>query len=862
MSVFCYELLYVRMVKSGDAMHGFFTLMRDSRMRTMILVLLCLLLITLQAIPLGPFSGSTRKSLDNDQYHDRSHVISESSHDDVCEHKEGCGHNTEECDHNTEECDHNTEECDHNTKDCDHNTEECDHNTEECGHQTEGCDHNTEEVDLKDNLLNTKLVQNPLSRSDDTELDVTIEDGAGDGEAYDPEDGLVIKGDIVTMDDDMTVIEDGRLIVMGEKIVAVLESDDVVPGDIDISNSKIIDSDGYIFPGLINGHNHVHYNCMPIWDAPGRYTNRYQWGSENSYKTYVTYPNKALKQGNYYNVLGEAMKYAEVKELVSGTTAVQNSKMSSKGYEKMMVRNIEFANYGGPRAHATVAAVGDFDQDKADGYIENYEKGTYNAMFLHISEGLDEKSRAEFDTLRDLGLARKETIVIHGAALGQDELEYMGRNNMTMVWSPVSNLILYGGTADIPTALDEGVNICLGTDWSPSGGKNLLMELKIADQYDNEYFGNVIEDSELVKMVTCNPADAVSWTGYSGRLMEGLFADIAVYNKVDEAPYRSLIDSTEVDVQLVLIGGDPLYGNVEYMEVLKPGDHEVIDTPFGFKKAIDVTKEKDEDGNNIFMGDQKLSELKELLEDCLEFDMNYMEENFRGDWVDDGISFEEYVEQEFSRGVAPVGLDPFYHCVDPWFFDSLREINYGDFEFGVQDKYYHFMINGSVVNGGGGGIGNDEPDGSLEILRVTMEPASPSENENIVVSAEAVSNHTIGELELVYRLSDGPPARVIMEGTGGKYHADIGTFPGGSVLLYYVNASDVNGNKVTSEDYSISIRKGSKPDDEPDDDIPPISENNDSSGTTLILAIVGLIVVLTVVVIVLVILIKRNRKDY
>ena len=843
-------------------MHGFFTLMRDSRMRTMILVLLCLLLITLQAIPLGPFSGSTRKSLDNDQYHDRSHVISESSHDDVCEHKEGCGHNTEECDHNTEECDHNTEECDHNTKDCDHNTEECDHNTEECGHQTEGCDHNTEEVDLKDNLLNTKLVQNPLSRSDDTELDVTIEDGAGDGEAYDPEDGLVIKGDIVTMDDDMTVIEDGRLIVMGEKIVAVLESDDVVPGDIDISNSKIIDSDGYIFPGLINGHNHVHYNCMPIWDAPGRYTNRYQWGSENSYKTYVTYPNKALKQGNYYNVLGEAMKYAEVKELVSGTTAVQNSKMSSKGYEKMMVRNIEFANYGGPRAHATVAAVGDFDQDKADGYIENYEKGTYNAMFLHISEGLDEKSRAEFDTLRDLGLARKETIVIHGAALGQDELEYMGRNNMTMVWSPVSNLILYGGTADIPTALDEGVNICLGTDWSPSGGKNLLMELKIADQYDNEYFGNVIEDSELVKMVTCNPADAVSWTGYSGRLMEGLFADIAVYNKVDEDPYRSLIDSTEVDVQLVLIGGDPLYGNVEYMEVLKPGDHEVIDTPFGFKKAIDVTKEKDEDGNNIFMGDQKLSELKELLEDCLEFDMNYMEENFRGDWVDDGISFEEYVEQEFSRGVAPVGLDPFYHCVDPWFFDSLREINYGDFEFGVQDKYYHFMINGSVVNGGGGGIGNDEPDGSLEILRVTMEPASPSENENIVVSAEAVSNHTIGELELVYRLSDGPPARVIMEGTGGKYHADIGTFPGGSVLLYYVNASDVNGNKVTSEDYSISIRKGSKPDDEPDDDIPPISENNDSSGTTLILAIVGLIVVLTVVVIVLVILIKRNRKDY
>ena len=814
-------------------MHGFFTLIRDSRMKSMVLVLLCLLLITLQVIPLDTFSVSSRTSSGTHQYHDPSHVISESNHEDVCEHKEGWGHHTEDCGHHTKDC----------------------------GHHTEGCDHNTEEVDRQDNLLNTQLVQNPHSRSDDTQLDVTIEDGGGDGEAYDPQDGLVIKGDIVTMDDDMTVIEDGRLIVQGEKIVAVLDSDDAVPNDINIENAKIIDSDGYIFPGLINGHNHVHYNCMPIWDAPGRYTNRYQWGSENSYKTYVTYPNKALKQGNYYNVLGEAMKYAEVKELVSGTTAVQNSKMASKGYEKMMVRNIEFANYGGPRAHATVAAVGDFDQDKADGYIENYEKGTYNAMFLHISEGLDEKSRAEFDTLKDLGLARKETIVIHGAALGQDELEYMGKNNMTMVWSPVSNLILYGGTADIPTALHEGVNICLGTDWSPSGGKNLLMELKIADQYDNEYFGNVISDSELVRMVTCNPADAVSWTGYSGRLKEGLFADIAVYNKVDEDPYRSLIDSTEVDVQLVLIGGDPLYGNVEYMEVLKPGDHEVIDTPFGFKKAIDVTKEKDENGYDIFMGDQKLSEMKELLEDCLEFDMNYMEENFRGDWVDDAISFEEYVEQEFSRGVAPVGLDPFYHCVDQWFFDALREINYGDFEFGVQEKYYHFMINGSEVNGGGGGIGDEEPDGSLEILRVAIEPVSPGENENVIISAEAVSNHTIGELDLIYRLSDGPPARVTMEKTGGKYHADIGTFPGGSVLLYYVNASDVNGNKVTSDEYSITIQKGSKPDDEPDDDTPIIDNNDgDSIGSTLMISIVSLLILLVIVVVVLLVLVRRNRK--
>jgi len=695
---------------------------------------------------------------------------------------------------------------------------------------------------------------------------------------------MIIKGDIVTMDDELSVIENGRLIIQGEKIVAVLSSDDEVPAGLDVGDAVTIDTGGYIFPGLNNAHNHVHYNCMPIWDAPGTYTNRYQWGSENSYKTHVTYPNKSLKESRYYNVFGEAMKYAEVKELVSGTTAVQNSKMASKGYEKMMVRNIEFPNYGGPGAHATVAAVTDFDQDKADGYIANYDSGKYHALFLHISEGLDEKSRAEFDTLRDLGLARKETIVIHGAALGTSELEYMGNNNMTMVWSPTSNLILYGGTADVPTALEKGVNVCLGTDWSPSGGKNLLMELKIADQYDDRYFGDVIEDSELVRMVTCNPADAVAWTGYSGRIKEGLFADIAVYNKVDEDPYRSLIDSTEVDVQLVVIGGDPLYGNVEYMEVLKPGDHEVIDTPFGFSKAIDVTKEKDEDGDTIFMGNQKLSEMRVVLEDCLEFDMEYMEENFRGDWVDDGITFEEYVDKEFSRGTASVDLDPIYHCVDQYFFDAMKNINYGDFEFGIQEKYYKFMIDGTDINGGGGNVtpGDDDDDddddddepGPIEdhirITEVRVLPEKPVTGEEMEIVAVVWSNVSIDSVKLHYSVGDGPPGIITMEKTGtvgnesGEFKAVIDTtpFPEESVISYFVNVTAVSPGNVNGGEHSVTLGNS-------DNGGGNGGGKNGVNGTDadggildngLIIFIAVLAAVLVICIVVLLILMKRKRK--
>jgi hypothetical protein len=54
--------------------------------------------------------------------------------------------------------------------------------------------------------------------------------------------------------------------------------------------------------------------------------------------------------------------------------------------------------------------------------------------------------------------------------------------------------------------------------------------------------------------------------------------------------YRDLIDATEGEVELVLVGGDPLAGDVDLMSSLKPGDYEVVASAAGpFEKAVDVT---------------------------------------------------------------------------------------------------------------------------------------------------------------------------------------------------------------------------------------------------------------------------------
>ena len=51
----------------------------------------------------------------------------------------------------------------------------------------------------------------------------------------------------------------------------------------------------------------------------------------------------------------------------------------------------------------------------------------------------------------------------------------------SLVWSPFSNMWLYGGTVDIVAAKAAGVRVCLGSDWAPSGTKHVLGELKVAE---------------------------------------------------------------------------------------------------------------------------------------------------------------------------------------------------------------------------------------------------------------------------------------------------------------------------------------------------------------------------------------------
>ena len=100
----------------------------------------------------------------------------------------------------------------------------------------------------------------------------------------------------------------------------------------------------------------------------------------------------------------------------------------------------------------------------------------------------------------------------------------MGQVGADLVWSPLSNLLLYGNTTDVVAADQAGVRISLAPDWGPSGSKNALHELKIADMWNMNNLNSYFSDYELATMVTKNPALASNWGDFVGTINAGLYA--------------------------------------------------------------------------------------------------------------------------------------------------------------------------------------------------------------------------------------------------------------------------------------------------------------------------------------------------
>src|SRR5262245_43621157 len=390
---------------------------------------------------------------------------------------------------------------------------------------------------------------------------------------------LVLLGQVLTVDRDRRVHEKGAVFVHDGVIETVQPESASPPAG--FAKAARLRTEGLIAPGLIDLHNHLAYNTLPLWIGRNKaYTTRYQWPGAPTYQSEVSNPAQALGIA----APAAALRFAEVKAVVGGVTAIQGSPPVTRAFPAWMVRNVEKEAIGTkkPIFQSVLPATA----DQLDATAGRMAQG--RSFIYHLGEGVDAKLRDEFTLLQQHSCVGDGLIGIHSTALtGADFSAWKQLGGGAIVWSPFSNLWLYGGTTDVLAARAAGVRVCLGSDWTPSGTRNVLGELKIAATWNEQSLNSALSDADIVEMVTANPGDTLgrAWGVQVGRLEPHALADIAVFARTDSDPWKSVVNATERHVRMVIVGGRPAYGNRALLEAAGAESVEPI-TVAGVRRGI------------------------------------------------------------------------------------------------------------------------------------------------------------------------------------------------------------------------------------------------------------------------------------
>ncbi len=345
-----------------------------------------------------------------------------------------------------------------------------------------------------------------------------------------------------------------------------------------------------IAPGLINAHDHTDYNTAPpIQVGMTRWDHRNGWRKGTGGEMKLSEP----QTSNDASVIGAA----ELRFVMGGATSILGS-----GGVHGFLRNL--AAY--PDTTLTEGLVGQtvfFDTfplgDSSGTEIPSgctytgvrstgsaFSGGVYAP---HIAEGVNAAAENEFTCAQGTyHLVTAQTSIIHGVGLTGADIQKIAAASAKLIWSPRSNIALYGNTAEIPTFKALGVPIALGTDWLASGSMNMLRELKCADSMNKDYFHGALTDEDLFLAVTANSAFAAGYNHEIGDLAVGLWGDVAIFSGATK-DYRAVIDAGVEDVLLVLRAGKPLYGDAPLVDGLAASGCDALDVcKISKKVCVDV----------------------------------------------------------------------------------------------------------------------------------------------------------------------------------------------------------------------------------------------------------------------------------
>jgi len=356
------------------------------------------------------------------------------------------------------------------------------------------------------------------------------------------------------------VISDGKLYLGGGLLIGSDGRIKAAGCNLPQEAAIILDCHGsLISAGFINLHEHIDFSYQqPLHPPTLKWKHRHEWRRLSADQR--GFDGDAPKD----NVIKtEVSERAMLRHALSGSTAISGAKNYRAFLRNLKLLDGQLGTPSGNPIKDKTFPLNDLESMQwltapCDATQSNTIEFDKDSPYIpHVGEGTNDGARFEVDCVLD-AIKNKTTpnAFIHGVAIDDAQTERLKTQQVSVVVSPRSNLQLYGATAPLAKLKAAGINLAMGTDWSPSGSLSELDEARCLARYNRDGLNSIFSWSDIHRMMTENGAKAVGLQGQIGKLAVGEYADIVI---LDSAGLRSLGEVLEnsalKETIAVFIGG-------------------------------------------------------------------------------------------------------------------------------------------------------------------------------------------------------------------------------------------------------------------------------------------------------------------
>ncbi|WP_457638570.1 amidohydrolase [Persephonella sp.] len=421
---------------------------------------------------------------------------------------------------------------------------------------------------------------------------------------------------ILTMNENLTVIEDSDIVIKDGKIVDIGKNkkDEYFGRTITCKNKIAL-------PGFINTHTHAAMTLLRgygsdnplkvwleeyIWPAEGKFVS-YEFvydGTEIAvYEMLRTGTTTFVDMYFYENAVADVIRKTGIRGVLA-TGILDFPTPGAKTPEEGIQKTEEFIQQYkddmfvfpavGPHAPYTCSP------ETLKKAYELSEK--YGVLYhIHIAETefevktVKEKyGKTPVEHLDSIGVLSGKTLAAHMVYPTENEIEILAEREVKVAHCPESNLKLASGIAPVPKMIEKGVVVGIGTDGTASNDNlDIIGEIATSAKLHKGVNKDptVLNAKEALLMATRWGAEAVGMSDLIGSLEEGKLADIVLIDVSQPHlnplydPYTQIVHSaTGSDVDTVIVNGEIKVLN---KEVLVLDKNYLIEKANYWKKKIE-----------------------------------------------------------------------------------------------------------------------------------------------------------------------------------------------------------------------------------------------------------------------------------